>query len=137
MEKSLHQFTYQLDHDELVDPSDKMHLSYGVLVGAVVLNVGVVVVDKAVDNGTVVHIRVAVALLVDQTMTTGYPFVRHAFDLIKHYNIEKNLKKRREMKETKLTKHERDLENVRVCDEKYSPLSLPGGSIHESALNGV
>lgn len=83
--KSLQQFTYQLDHDELVDPSDKMHSCHDVLVGVVELNVDAVAVgvDKAVDNGTVVHNRVVVASWVNLTMTTGYPLVRHAFDLIK------------------------------------------------------
>lgn len=109
LKKSFHHFTYQLDHDELVDPSDKMHLSHGVLVGVVELNVDVVAVDKAVDNGTVVHNRVAVASLVSQTMTTGRPFVRHAFVLIKRYNEWKRWRrqKRCELRKTKLTKHKR------------------------------
>lgn len=64
MKKSLHKFTYQLDHDEPVDPSDKMHLYHGVLVGVVELNADVVAADKAVDNGTA-HIRVAVASVVN------------------------------------------------------------------------
>lgn len=85
MEKSLHKFTYQLDHDEPVDPSDKMHLYRDVLVGEVGLNVDVVAVDvdKAVDNGTVARIREVVASVVKQTMSAGLPFVRHAFVLIR------------------------------------------------------
>lgn len=106
MEKSLDKFTYQLDHGELVDPSGKMHSCHGVLVGAVELNVDAVAVDKAVDNGMVmVRIREAVASAVSQTMAEDFPFVRHAFVLIR-YRMNDKLSK----KKPKLTKHERGCE---------------------------
>lgn len=75
-----------MDHDGPVEPSDKMHLNYGVLARVVELNVDVVAVDKVADNGTV-HIRVAVvvASVVSSTLTVGHPFARHAFDLIRWY----------------------------------------------------
>lgn len=72
--KKFTSITYQLDHDELVEPSDKTHLNYGVSVGVVESNVDVVVVNKAVDNDTVVHNRVVVvALLVSPMMMTEHP----------------------------------------------------------------
>lgn len=85
LEKSLHGFTYQLDHGVLVDPSDRMHLCRDELVGAVELNVDAVAVDvdKAVDNGTVAHIREAAASVVNQSGQEDFPFGRHAFVLIR------------------------------------------------------